>query len=94
MTRLRAAAGLSGPAGLITAIISQGAKDASGTGGAANAIDAWAYLGGPVYQNHLAWLGLPNDIRPAALEQESTLINVIDLVLREGYEHEPGPKGA
>jgi hypothetical protein len=94
MTRLKMPAGLSGPSGLVSAIVGQAAKDASGAGGAANCIDALAYFGGPAYQDHLAWLGLPNDIRPAAFEQESTLIHVIDLVLREGHEHEPGPKGA
>ena len=88
MTRLKMPAGLSGPEGLVTAIVGQAAKDASGAGGAANCIDAWAYFGGKTYQNHLAWLGLPNDIRPVAFEQESTLIHVIDLVLREGHEQE------
>jgi hypothetical protein len=94
MTRLKSPAGLSGPEGLLTAIINQATVDAIGTGGEANCINAWAYFGGPAYQNHLAWLGLPNDIRPAAFDQESTLTHVIDLVLREGYEHEPGPEGA
>ena len=88
MTRIKMPAGLAGPEGLLAAIISRATVDAMGAGGAANAIDALAYFGGPAYQNHLAWLGLPNDIRPVAFKQESTLIHVIDLVLREGHEQE------
>jgi hypothetical protein len=88
MTRLKCPAGLSGPEGLVIAIINQATVDAMGTGGEANCIDSWAYFGGPAYQNHLAWLGLPNDIRPAAFGQESTLIHVVDLVLRGDHEQE------
>ena len=92
MSRIKMPAGLAGPEGLLTAIINRATVDAMGTGGAANAINAWAYLGGPEYQNHLAWLGLPNDIRPAILEQEETLIHVIDLVLRGEHEQGTSPE--
>ena len=86
--------GLSGPEGLIGAIISRAVDDALGDGGPAMAVDALAYFGGRAYRHHVTALGLAPDVRPAVLGQPDNLIHVIDLVLRGENERETSPAGA
>jgi len=77
--------GLNGPEGLVCAIISTAAADATGNDHG-RAIDALAYFGGQQYHHHVTALGFPPETIPAALKNETTLIRVIELVLRNDYE--------
>jgi hypothetical protein len=88
MTRLKAPAGLVGPSGLVSAIISRAAQDAMGTGGASNVIDAWAYFNGPEYQDHMAWLDLPADWLPEPLIDmtPTRFMRVTSLIIRSKFE--------
>jgi len=86
MTRLRAS-GLTGPRGLITALVARAAMDSLGAAGIANAIDAWAFLQGDLYREYLSWLDLPTDWWPAGIEEMSD-DELFDLINGAG-QHNP-----
>ena len=58
--------GLTGPRGLVLAIIFTALRDAKGKN-EAQSIDAWDYFMGPLYRAHLRMLGQKTDILPEAL---------------------------
>ena len=77
--------GLNGAEGLLCAVIARATKDAAGHDHV-HAVNALAYFGGPQYQHHVTVLGLPPEYIPVVFENKTTLIRVINLVLRNEYE--------
>ena len=59
---------LQGPKGLLASVIAVAVRDATGRRGK-NRADAWRYLAGPVYEDHVTWLDLPPGILPARIAE-------------------------
>ena len=57
--------GLNGERGLLLAVIQRATQDFL-RGSVDLVADAYDYFTGPYYQDHLAWLSLPQDFLPAA----------------------------
>lgn len=78
--------GLVGEKSLIAAIVAVATNDAVSNKNNADLLNAWSYFGGPVYKNHLSWLGLPGETMPAAIEHMASdqLLEITDLILKEG----------
>lgn len=66
---IRIPGNLSGPEGLLAAVIATAVRDfTSSHATAGDWASAAEYLGGPVYREHLEMLNLPADLVPAGLE--------------------------
>jgi len=77
--------GLAGERGLLAKVIADARADALGLHGANYIANAWGYFAGDDYQHHLAWLGLPGEWRPEAIEGLSfdELGELVEVVMKE-----------
>ena len=61
--------GLNGARGLVTAVIRQALLDALDDAEPEERASAWAYMAGPVYEDHVTYLDLPADVLPEVIEE-------------------------
>lgn len=76
--------GLSGPRGLLMAIIAQAADDLSGNHGRELQITSYLYFKSPLYRGHLERLGLDPEIYTMDLDRKPRPREVIRYLTRRG----------
>jgi hypothetical protein len=67
---LKLSSRMHGERALLTAVVVTALRDAVNGSGEPRA-DAWRYFASPVYETHLAALGLPAGIVPAAIKEKA-----------------------
>ena len=88
MAKLKVPGGLSGPGGLIAAVISRAVTDST-SGSYEIMVSAWAYLGGPLFCHHLELIGLPPDTMPEVIAEmcSSDVVEIFEHIKTEGAKY-------